>query len=55
MLEILTNITQGKGKEGDIELLEEMAAIIKDCIALRSGSDGAEPGPQHHPLFPGGI
>ena len=31
MLEILTNITQGKGKEGDIELLEEMASIIKDA------------------------
>jgi NADH-quinone oxidoreductase subunit F/NADP-reducing hydrogenase subunit HndC len=29
MLEILTNITQGKGKAGDIELLEELARNIK--------------------------
>jgi len=31
MLDILTNITQGKGKEGDIELLEEMAEVIKNA------------------------
>jgi NAD-dependent dihydropyrimidine dehydrogenase PreA subunit len=29
MLNILTNITQGKGKPGDIELLEELARNIK--------------------------
>ena len=29
MLEILNNITQGKGKRGDIELLEELARNIK--------------------------
>ncbi len=29
MLEILNNITQGKGKPGDIELLEELARNIK--------------------------
>jgi len=31
MLEVLTNICEGKGKEGDIELLEEMGEVIKDA------------------------
>jgi NADH-quinone oxidoreductase subunit F len=30
MLEILTRICEGEGKEGDIELLEELAYQIKD-------------------------
>jgi len=30
MLEILTDISEGKGKEGDIELLEELAFVVKD-------------------------
>jgi len=29
MLEILTDICEGNGKEGDIELLEELATMIK--------------------------
>jgi len=43
MLEILTNITQGKGKEGDIELLEEMAAIIKDASLCGLGQTAPNP------------
>ncbi len=31
MLEILTRITEGKGKEGDIEFLEELGYAIKDA------------------------
>ena len=43
MLEILTNITLGKGKEGDIELLEEMATIIKDASLCGLGQTAPNP------------
>jgi len=43
MLEILTNITQGKGKEGDIELLEEMAGIIKEASLCGLGQTAPNP------------
>ena len=31
MLEILTRITHGKGEEGDIELLEQIAEVVKNA------------------------
>ncbi|MFH2012449.1 MAG: NADH-quinone oxidoreductase subunit NuoF [Pseudomonadota bacterium] len=43
MLDILTNITQGKGKEGDIELLEEMAEIIKNASLCGLGQTAPNP------------
>lgn len=43
MLEILNNITQGKGKEGDIELLEELAKIIKDASLCGLGQTAPNP------------
>jgi NADH-quinone oxidoreductase subunit F len=43
MLEILTNITQGKGKEGDIELLEEMATVIKNAALCGLGQTAPNP------------
>jgi NADH-quinone oxidoreductase subunit F len=43
MLEILTNITQGKGKEGDIELLEEMAVVIKNSSLCGLGQTAPNP------------
>ncbi len=43
MLEILTNITQGKGKEGDIQLLESMAPIIKDASLCGLGQTSPNP------------
>ncbi len=43
MLEILNNITQGRGKEGDIELLEEMAGIIKDASLCGLGQTAPNP------------
>ncbi|MGD0274817.1 MAG: NADH-quinone oxidoreductase subunit NuoF [Syntrophales bacterium] len=43
MLEILTNITQGKGKEGDIELLEQMASVIKDASLCGLGQTAPNP------------
>ncbi len=43
MLDILTRITQGKGKEGDIELLEEMAAVIKNAALCGLGQTAPNP------------
>ena len=43
MLEILTNITQGRGKPGDIELLEEMASVIKDASLCGLGQTAPNP------------
>lgn len=43
MLEILTNICNGKGKEGDIELLQEMASIIKDASLCGLGQTAPNP------------
>ena len=43
MLEILTNITLGKGKEGDIELLEELARTIKDSALCGLGQTAPNP------------
>jgi len=40
---ILTNITQGKGKEGDIELLEEMAGVIKNAALCGLGQTAPNP------------
>jgi len=43
MLQILTNITQGRGKESDIPLLEHMAAIIKDASLCGLGQTAPNP------------
>ncbi len=43
MLEMLTNITVGKGKEGDIETLNEMAGIIKNASLCGLGQTAPNP------------
>ena len=43
MLEILTRITEGQGREGDIELLEELARNIKETALCGLGQ--TEPNP----------
>ncbi|MDR1496641.1 MAG: NADH-quinone oxidoreductase subunit NuoF [Clostridiales Family XIII bacterium] len=43
MLEILERITQGKGEDGDIELLEELAAKIKDGSMCGLGQTAPNP------------
>jgi NADH-quinone oxidoreductase subunit F len=43
MLDILTDICEGRGKEGDIELLEEMAALIKDSALCGLGQTAPNP------------
>ncbi len=43
MLEILENITEGKGKEGDIELLEELAETLKQTAMCGLGQTASNP------------
>jgi len=43
MLEILTRITEGKGKEGDVELLEELCLGIKDGALCGLGQTAPNP------------
>ena len=43
MLEALTRITEGKGKVGDVELLEELATTIKDGALCGLGQTAPNP------------
>jgi NADP-reducing hydrogenase subunit HndC len=43
MLEILTNITKGKGSEGDIELLEELSEVTMDASLCALGTTAPNP------------
>ena len=43
MLKILTRITQGKGKEGDIELLEELSETAKEAALCALGKSAPNP------------
>lgn len=43
MLEILTYITEGKGEEGDIELLEELSEVIRDTSLCALGGTAPNP------------
>ena len=43
MLKILTNISEGKGKEGDIELLEELSGVTKDASLCALGKSAPNP------------
>jgi NADH-quinone oxidoreductase subunit F len=43
MLEILTRITKGEGKEGDIELLEDLAKKVKDGSLCGLGQTAPNP------------
>jgi NADH-quinone oxidoreductase subunit F len=43
MLQILTDITDGKGREEDIELLERLASTLKDSALCALGSTAANP------------
>ena len=52
LLEILTRITNGEGKEGDVELLEELCVAVKDGALCGLGQTAPNPLLDHHPLFP---
>ncbi len=43
MLKILTDITRGKGKEGDIELLEELAETAQEAALCALGKSSPNP------------
>jgi len=43
MLKILTNITEGKGKEGDIELLEQLAETAQEASLCALGKSSPNP------------
>ncbi len=43
MLDMLTDITEGKGKEEDIALLEELGEVIKDTSLCALGGTAANP------------
>jgi NADH:ubiquinone oxidoreductase subunit F (NADH-binding)/(2Fe-2S) ferredoxin/Pyruvate/2-oxoacid:ferredoxin oxidoreductase delta subunit len=43
MYQVLCRITEGKGKEGDIELLEELAAYVKDSSLCMLGGTAPNP------------
>ncbi|MFO7706559.1 MAG: NADH-ubiquinone oxidoreductase-F iron-sulfur binding region domain-containing protein [Desulfobacterales bacterium] len=43
MLDILTDICQGRGKEGDIELLEEIGAMMQKLSLCGLGTSAANP------------
>ncbi len=43
MLKILTNISTGKGKEGDIELLEDLAEVVSEAALCSLGRSVAKP------------
>jgi len=43
MLEILERITNGEGREGDIELLEELAKTIKSTALCGLGQTAPNP------------
>ncbi|MBN2598954.1 MAG: NADH-quinone oxidoreductase subunit NuoF [Candidatus Thermoplasmatota archaeon] len=43
MAEIVTDITKGQGKEGDIELLQELATTVKDTSMCGLGQTAANP------------
>ncbi|UMZ75300.1 NADH-quinone oxidoreductase subunit NuoF [Natranaerofaba carboxydovora] len=43
MLEILERITQGEGKEGDVELLEELGSMVKETSLCGLGQTAPNP------------
>jgi NADH-quinone oxidoreductase subunit F len=43
MLKIMTNVSRGKGKEGDIELLEELAQTTRDASLCALGGSAPNP------------
>ena len=43
MRDILTRITEGKGKKSDITLLEELAELLQDAALCALGSQASNP------------
>ena len=52
---ILNEICEGRGKEGDVELLGEIGHMMQDASLCALGQHGAEPRADHHQVLPRGI
>ena len=55
MLKVLTDITEGRGREGDIELLEDLAETAKEAALCALGTSAPNPVFEHAALFPGRV
>ncbi|MCK7467818.1 MAG: hypothetical protein MZU91_06655 [Desulfosudis oleivorans] len=51
--DILADITEGRGREGTLALLESMSKAIIDGALCALGQQRPEPRAQHHPLLQG--
>ena len=52
MLEVLERITDGKGEEGDVDLLKDLAYQIRNNTVCGLGPDGPQSCSHHAPLLP---
>ena len=52
MLKILTNITRGQGKPGDLELLEALSETAIEAALCALGNERAQPVFVHPALLP---
>jgi len=50
MAEILTDMTEGRGKAHDIDLLLELEKVLS-WVPVRSGQGGSQPGAHRDPVF----
>ena len=55
LMEMLEDITAGKGNLEDIDRLIEMSETIKDGFLMWAGADRPQSGPHHHQILSGGI
>ena len=55
LLETLERICKGHGRSNDIERLEKLCGRHQIDLALRPRPNGAQPDPEHHPVFPGRV
>lgn len=55
MLDLLTEITEGRVTEEHLAMLEELCDLLTWEGALRPGDLGRQPGALHHQLLPRGI
>ena len=55
MHRILTNITEGRGKEGDIGSSRGVGDVDRQRLALRAREERRQPGAEHAALFPARV
>jgi ferredoxin len=52
---ILGRITEGKGEESDLDLLDELSALARETSLCALGRTAPNPVPQHLPVLPRGV